>query len=338
MINIDYLNLKQIERNEKPYTLKQLTFDKPMNDGEYLIDEEGNRIGTKGDFNTKMLIYELLENGCWDENPRPKYESDGTPAYTLSENNIVNWTYDISKGECPLITLRPIAIQKAIGEILWIYQDETCDLDVLKEKYGVTWWDLWDLKDENGKELRDIGSTYGKIIADYDQVRKLIEGIKKDPDGRRHIINMWQFEEFEKPHGLKPCAYESHYNIRHGRDGVDYLDMKLVQRSSDFMVAGCINQMQYLALMMMIAKATGYTPGTFTWSVTNVQIYDRHIPQAVELLNREPILENGEQPYLEFNTDETDFFKFKHTDFKIKRYARQLIKDRNPQQTFDKGV
>lgn len=338
MINIDYLNLKQIERNEKPYSLKQSSLKKPKNDGEYLIDEKGKRIGTKGDYNTKMLIYELLENGCWDENPRPKYESDGEPAYTLSENNIVSWTYDISKGEIPLITLRPIAIQKAIGEILWIYQDETTDLEVLKEKYGVTWWDEWDLLDENGKPLRDIGSTYGRIIADYDQVRKLIEGIKKDPDGRRHIINMWQFEEFEKPHGLKPCAYESHYNIRHGRDGVDYLDMKLIQRSSDFMVAGCINQMQYLALMMMVAKATGYTPGKFTWSVTNVQIYDRHIPQAVEMLNREPILENDEQPYLEFNTEETDFFKFKHTDFKIKRYARQLIKERNPQQTFDKGI
>ena len=57
MIDINYLNLKQIERNEKPYTLKQLSFDKPMNDGEYLIDKEGNRIGTKGYFNTKMLIY-----------------------------------------------------------------------------------------------------------------------------------------------------------------------------------------------------------------------------------------------------------------------------------------
>ena len=97
MIDIDYINLKQIERNEKPYTLKQLEYKKPLNDGEYLIDKDGNRIGTKGDFNTKMLIYELLENGCWDENPRPKYESDESPAYTLSENNIVSWTYDISK-------------------------------------------------------------------------------------------------------------------------------------------------------------------------------------------------------------------------------------------------
>ena len=65
--------------------------------------------------------------------------------------------------------------------------------------------------------------------------------------------------------------------------------MTMVQRSSDFCTAGCINQVQYAALQLMVAKATGFEPGKFTWKPVNVQIYDRHIDQAIELMNREPI-------------------------------------------------
>ncbi len=334
MIDINYINKVAFSKNEKPYDIKDLYYDKIKHDGEYLIDNNGNRIGTKGDFNTKLLMDRLLKEGCWDENPRPHYE-DGTKAHTLSLNNVVHWTYDLTKGESPLITLRPIAIGKSIGEILWIYQDATTDLDVLKDKYGVTWWDEWDLRDENGNPKRNIGSTYGTIINDYDQMKNLLTELKENPDGRRHIIDMWQLENFKKPHGLKPCAYSNVWNVRHGRDGKDYLDMKLIQRSSDFLVAGCINQMQYLSLMYMVAQATGYTPGTFTWEVENVQIYDRHIKQAVEQLRREPV---NCSPYIEVNKDIHDFYDFTPEDVKVKNYPRVLIKEKNPGQKFEKGI
>ena len=78
--------------------------------------------GTKGDMYTKQILARILEEGCLDKNPRPHY-ADGTAAHTLSVNHGI-CTYDLSKNESPLITLRPIAIKSAIGELLWIYQQE----------------------------------------------------------------------------------------------------------------------------------------------------------------------------------------------------------------------
>lgn len=340
-IDINYINKKLIEKGDIPFQQEDLEYPDIKTDGVHLLDCYGNPIGTKGDMYSKLIMDRLLKEGCYDENPRPRYESDGAKANTLSLNNVVHFTYDISKGESPMITLRPIAVKKSIGEVLWIYQDATTDLDVLKDKYGVTWWDEWDLYNDSGVALRNIGSTYGTIISHYDQMRNLIQGLKDNPDGRRHIIDMWQLEDFKRPHGLKPCAYSTVWNVRHGRDGVCYLDMKLIQRSSDFMVAGCINQMQYLALMLMVAKSTGYTPGTFTWDVENIQIYDRHIRQAVEQLRRDAISCTSEghmEPYFELNPDVLDFYDFTLEDLHIKNYPRQLIKTKNPQQKFDKGI
>ena len=85
--------------------------------------------GTKGDRYTKEIIERIISEGCMDKNPRPKY-SDGTPAHTLSVNHGMT-TYDLTKNESPLITLRPIATKSAIGELLWIYQDESNNLDLL---------------------------------------------------------------------------------------------------------------------------------------------------------------------------------------------------------------
>ena len=155
-------------------------------------------IMTKGDIYTKEIFKRILEEGCLDQNPRPHYQ-DGTPAHTLSVNHGM-CTYDLTKGETPLITLRPIAIKSSIGELLWIYQQQSNNLDVLKKKYNVSWWDEWDIGN------RTIGSCYGHTVNRYHSMEKLLEGIKKDPDGRRHIISLWQEDEFNEKHGLKPCA------------------------------------------------------------------------------------------------------------------------------------
>lgn len=282
--------------------------------------------GTKGDVYTKEIIKRILEEGCLDKNPRPKY-SDGTPAHTLSVNHGM-MTYDLTKGESPLITLRPIAVKSAIGELLWIYQQESNNLDKLKE-YGVTWWDEWDIGD------RTIGACYGETIRRHNLMKDLLEGIKNDPDGRRHIINMWQVDDFKSPHGLKPCAYQTVWNVRHGNDGIDYLDMCLFQRSSDFLTAGCINQVQYLVLLYLVARHTGYTPGRFTWFFANIQIYDRHITQAHEMLQREPIDCN---PKIWLNPEKTNFYDFTPEDIKIIDYPRDEIKKKNPQMKFDLGI
>ncbi len=283
--------------------------------------------GTKGDQYTKEIIERILNEGCLDKNPRPKY-SDGTPAHTLSVNHGM-CTYDLTKGESPLITLRPIAVKSAIGELLWIYQDESNNLDVLRDKYGVTWWDEWDIGN------RTIGACYGETVRRHTLVKDLLEGLKNDPDGRRHIINMWQVDDFNEAHGLKPCAYQTVWNVRHGKDGVDYLDMSLFQRSSDFLTAGCINQVQYMVFLYLVARHCGYTPGRFTWFYNNIQIYDRHIEQAHEMLKREPIDCN---PTIWLNPDKTNFYDFTQDDIKVEGYPRVLIKEKNPQMKFDLGI
>lgn len=338
-INIDYINTKLLEKGDTPLKLSEVSYQPIITNGRNLLDEHGNPIGTKGDMYAKIIMDKILTEGCYDENPRPVYESDGKPANTLSLNNGAFFQYDLSRGESPMLTLRPIAVKNSISEVLWIYQDASTNLELLKEKYGIEWWDEWDLKDSNGNPLRNIGSVYGTTVADYDQMQNLLQGLVNDPDSRRHIIDLWQLEEFKKPHGLKPCAYQNVWNVRHGRDGKNYLDMKLIQRSSDFMVAGCINQMQYVALQYMVAQVTGYIPGTFTWDVQNIQIYDRHIRQAIEQLNREPINFAGQQePYLELNSAVTDFYDFTPYDIKLVNYPRELVKTKNPQQKFDKGI
>lgn len=284
-------------------------------------------VGTKGDQYTKEILQRILDEGCLDKDPRPKY-SDGTPAHTLSVNHGI-CTYDLSKGEFPLITLRPIAVSKSIGELLWIYQDESNNLDLLKDKYGVTWWDEWDLGD------RTIGACYGETVRRHKLVKDLIKGLKENPDGRRHIISLWQVEDFKDKHGLKPCAFLTIWNVRHGRDNKDYLDMCLVQRSSDFLTAGCINQVQYVVFQHLIARHIGMTPGRFTWFYDNIQIYDRHVEQAKEMLEREPVDCN---PRVEINPEKTDFYSMTVDDIKIVGYPRQKIKEKNPQMKFDLGI
>lgn len=282
---------------------------------------------TKGDVYTKEILTRILEEGCLDKDPRPKY-ADGTPAHTLSVNHGM-CTYDLTKGESPLITLRPIAVKSSIGELLWIYQDESNDLNVLRDKYGVTWWDEWDIGN------RTIGSVYGETVRRHELVKRLLKGLKEDPDGRRHIICLWQEDDFKEPHGLKPCAFMTEWNVRHGKDGIDYLDMCLIQRSSDFATAGCINQVQYLVFLHLVARHLGLTPGRFSWFYNNIQIYDRHIEQAKELIAREPV---DCEPKIWLNPEKTNFYDFTIDDIKVTGYPRAEIKEKNPQMKFDLGI
>ena len=282
---------------------------------------------TKGDKYTKEILQRIMDEGCLDKNPRPHW-ADGTPAHTLSVNHGM-CTYDLTKGESPLITLRPIAVKSAIGELLWIYQDESNDLDLLKNKYNITWWDSWDIGD------RSIGCVYGETVRRHKLMKNFLKDLKENPDGRRHIMSLWQESDFKHKHGLKPCAFLTNWNVRHGRDGVDYLDMCLYQRSSDFATAGCINQVQYLIFLHLVARHCGYIPGRFTWFYDNIQIYDRHIEQAKELLKREPV---DCEPKIWLNPEKTNFYDFTVDDIKIIDYPREEIKKKNPQLKFDIGI
>ena len=286
---------------------------------------------TKADRYLVDDINNILENGYKDENPRPKYE-DGTPAYTISVNHVMR-KYDLSKGEFPISTLRRQAWKTGIREIFTIYQKPTNVLSEMAEM-KVTWWDPWDIGDGT------IGQRYGATVKRYDLLNNLIADIKKDPYGRRKIMSLWQEADLRETPGLAPCAFLTIWNVR-GK----YLDMVMVQRSGDMLTAsgaGGINEIQYAALLLMVARTTGYEAGVFTHFVANEQIYDRHIDNAHELLRRAdeagamtPVSSGGEKiPNLILNKEPgCDITSITVEDFEMVNYEPI-----QPQLTFELGI
>ena len=277
---------------------------------------------TRADYYMEEMIEKIQKCGYKDINPRPKY-ADGTPAHTISVNHTFR-TYDLSEGDFPICTLRPQAWKTGIKEIFTIYQKPTNNLEEMREM-GVGWWDEWDIGDGT------IGQRYGATVKRYDLINRLIEDIKNDPYGRRKIVSLWQETDLRETPGLAPCAFQTIWNVRG-----EYLDMLLVQRSGDMLTAsgpGGINEIQYAALLMMIARHTGYKPGVFSHIVANEQIYDRHMDAAdvmrsrfsareqeefyIESVLRETIL----HPRLVLNPEKTNFYDMTIDDFTMENYS-----------------
>ena len=398
--NLDRFNLAKIKLGEQPIKLKRTTYPKPKVKNGRLVDKSGNSIGTKGDMYTKVIMDYILQEGCLDHNPRPKYKDvykgasydeemrtittkerkkitvgeneevvvkEGLvehwiPAHTISVNNGVECSYDLSRGESPMITLRPIATKASCAEILWIYQQQSSDLVLFDELLGRctwdedhkinNWWEEWAVRNKDGSyKLNEDGHPsifhcYGGTTGPRNMIRKEVinvikgnieQGIKPNPDSRRLITCLWQTDDFEKDHGLKPCAFLTIWNVRHDWDGEDYLDMTMVQRSSDFATAGCINQVQYAELLLMVAKEVGMKPGVFTWRPVNVQLYDRHLDQAIEMLRREPV--SDIDATIKLNEKANSFDEMTSSDLKIlDKDAIQKIKTKNPQLSFPLGI
>lgn len=277
---------------------------------------------TEADHRMRRDIEDILTDGYRDVNPRPKYK-DGTSAHTISVNHVLR-RYDLSRGEFPITTLRPIAWKTGIKEILTIYQKPTNKISEM-EAMGVNWWGDWDIGDGT------IGQRYGATVSRYDLINNLINDIRTDPYGRRKVVSLWQETDLRETDGLAPCAFLTIWNVRNDNDGNEYLDMCLIQRSGDMLTAsgaGCINEVQYAALLMMIARHCGYAPGMFTHFVANEQIYDRHEDQARAMLKRFRDVHGrgwdswgtGDKPMLILNPDKYDFYEFTIDDFEMVNY------------------
>ena len=270
----------------------------------------------KADLLMLESIQKILSYGYKDINPRPKY-ADGTPAHTISINHTFR-QYNLQYGEFPICTLRPIAWKTGIKEIFTIYQKPTNEIAKMEEM-GVNWWNDWDIGDGT------IGQRYGATVSRYDLINNLIKDIKTDPYGRRKIVSLWQESDLRETPGLAPCAFLTIWNVRD-----EYLDMCLIQRSGDMLTAsgpGGINEVQYAALLMMIARHTGYKPGVFSHFVANEQIYDRHIEAAKQMLARQFDIEKKEfmddeirTPKLILNPEKSNFYEFTIDDFVMENY------------------
>ena len=258
----------------------------------------------------KENIKKIMEQGVFSENARPRYKDGNVANSKYITGSFAE--YDLSKGEFPITTLRPIAIKSAIKEVLWIYQDQSNSLELLNDKYNVHYWNDWEVGDTG-----TIGQRYGAVVKKHNIIHKILQQLEANPWNRRNIISLWDYEAFEETDGLLPCAFQTMFDVRRV-DGDIYLDVTLTQRSNDMLVAHHINAMQYVALQMMIAKHFGWKVGKFFYFINNLHIYDNQFEQAEELLRREP---SDCHPRLVLNVpDGTNFFDIKAEDFVLLDY------------------
>lgn len=265
---------------------------------------------TKADKIFKEHILDILENGVWSHNARPKY-ADGSTANS-KYITMTSDEYDLPKGEFPIITLRRIAVKTAINEMLVFYQDKSNKLEDF-EKRGVGYWKSWEVKNSG-----TIGNTYGEIVRRHNITDRMLEAMEKNPWNRRNILSLWDYKAFdEEPDSLLPCAWNTMFDVREV-DGEIYLDQMLTMRSNDMLVAQHMDTMQYVALQMMIAKHFGWKLGRFRFNVMNMHIYSNQGLQAGELLLREG---STVEPKLILDVpDGTNFYDITVDDFKLVDY------------------
>ena len=258
-------------------------------------------------------LKEITEKGTWDKNPRPKWK-DGSEANSLFITQKL-FKYDINKGEFPIITLRPTALKGAFYDIEAIYINQT---NIIKEMHPSihSWWKDFSFESYG---QQSIGQTYGAIIKKYGLVGKLLKGLKENPFGRRHIIDMFQYSEQEVEHaGLPPCAYNTMWTVRE-LSNVKYIDLTLIQRSMDYLTVASINPTQYVMLGMMVCNHLTFKTGVkhqlgdFSHFVQNVHIYNKHLEAAKYLLEEAQTV--NEQPTLALNCEAKDFYDHTIEDF-----------------------
>lgn len=252
-------------------------------------------------------INDILENGFSDEHleVRPRWE-DGAPAHTIKKFCIVN-RYDLFK-EFPVITIRKTFFKNAIDEILWIWQKKSNKVSELKSRI----WDAW--ADENGT----IGKAYGYQLGIkhkykegwFDQVDRVLFDLKNNPQSRRIITNIYNHADLHEM-ALYPCAY----SVTFSTTG-DKLNAILHQRSQDMLVANNWNVVQYSVLTHMFAQVSGLKVGEFVHVIADAHIYDRHIPIAKEIIQREPY----PAPEFRINKDIKNFYDFTVDDFELVDY------------------
>lgn len=258
-------------------------------------------------------VKDILANGFSDEglDVRPHWE-DGEPAHTIKKFGIVN-RYDLRE-EFPILTIRKTFMKSSIDELLWIWQKKSNRIADLHSHV----WDEW--ADENGT----IGKAYGYQLGIkhqykegmFDQVDRVIYDLKHNPQSRRILTNIYNFEDLHAMQ-LYPCAYSMTFNVS-GRT----LNGILNQRSQDMLAANNWNVVQYSVLLYILAQVCDLEVGELVHVIADAHIYDRHIPIVKE------IIENEQYPAPKFvmNRDIKDFYQFTRDDFKLEGYVANTKK------------
>lgn len=264
------------------------------------------------------LCKKILKEGVEVEN-RTGINTIKIPAYSFE--------FDLEK-EFPFLTTKQLFYRQAILEMLWIFQAQSNDVRWLQER-NVHIWDEWEIDedglwkatqmvpDENGKLVKKeivkdfgkewahtIGTAYGWIVREYDQMNKLINTIKTNPTDRRMIINLWQNKHLDTA-VLPSCVWSSEWDVTNG-----HLNAYVHQRSCDVPLGLPFNVTQYSVLLYMIAHVTGLKPGKLYWSIKDAHIYANQIDGIKEQIRRGKELEDLPAPKLWLNPEIKDFYDF----------------------------
>ncbi len=195
--------------------------------------------------------------------------------------------FDLAEG-FPVVTTKKLHLRSIIGELLWFLRGDT-NVRWLQER-GISIWDEW------ADELGDLGPVYGHQWRSWptpdgrrvDQIDKVVESIRTNPDSRRHIVSAWNVADVDDM-ALPPCHALFQFYVRPAADGGPaFLDCQLYQRSADIFLGVPFNIASYALLTMMVAQLTDLRPGHFVHTLGDAHLYSNHVEQARLQLTREP--------------------------------------------------
>ena len=217
--------------------------------------------------------------------------------------------FDLSEG-FPLLTTKKLHLKSIIYELLWFLRGDQ-NIAYLHD-HGVSIWDEW--ADEQG----NLGPIYGVQWRSWprydkgsiDQIKSVIEEIKRQPDSRRMLVSAWNVAQLNEMR-LPPCHILMQFNVAAGK-----LSLQLFQRSADLFLGVPFNIASYSLLLMMISQVVGLQPGTFVHTLGDAHLYLNHIEQAKLQLEREP----RPLPQMKINPEVKDIDAFRYEDFLLEDY------------------
>ncbi len=210
----------------------------------------------------------------------------------------------------PLLTTKKLHLRSIIHELLWFLRGDT-NIRYLHEN-KVTIWDEWagpdgELGPVYGYQWRSWPGTGGVHI---DQIRNVVQGIREQPDSRRHIVSAWNVGQLPQM-ALPPCHLLFQFYVAGGK-----LSCQMYQRSCDIFLGVPFNIASYALLTMMMAQVTGLEPGDFVHTLGDAHIYLNHLDQVRLQLTRTPY----PSPQMILNPDVSDILRFRYEDFSLQNY------------------